>query len=220
MSDVYPVDLAVDSSGDTLQVDAAGDSLLAYINDLPSGPVAPTWTLADYLAAMQALMPRGRVWPRSQGAVQTKTLAGLAASLLRVAQSAGELLEDIFPADTQQLLPEWEETLGLPDPCVGPAASIAIAQAQVLARFANSGGQSIAFFVELAAQLGYSITITEFTGDQAFHWQVNAPAASETFFVVGVNKAGDPLSIDPNLPLECVFNRLKPGHTTVSFVYG
>jgi uncharacterized protein YmfQ (DUF2313 family) len=220
MSDVTFVDLAVDAAGDTLAVDAGGDSLLAYIqNDFPP-PNPPVFTQADYLFAMQALMPRGRVWPRSPGATQTQVLAALAASFWRVSVAAGELIQDAFPSDTDQLLPEWQATLGLPDPCIGPPATLAIAQAQVIAQFANAGGQSIAFFVALAAQLGYAITITEFTGAQAHHWQVNAPGASESFFHVGINTAGQPLSVDPNTALECIFNRLKPGHTTVSFVYG
>ncbi len=219
MTDIYDVDLAVDPAGDTLQVDPYGDSLLAYYGAAPTPPPAPTWSDQDFLAALQALMPRGRVWPRDPLAVQTQTLAGFAGTFVRLALAAAQLVVDAYPATTVNLIAEWEETLGLPDPCAGPAPTLALRQMQVTEKFAGRGGQSVPYFIGLAASLGYPITITEFGAANPHHWQVNAPTISVQYFRAGSNSAGDPLVSGGNAVLECLFNELKPAHTTLSFAY-
>src|SRR5690349_19184852 len=157
--------------------------------------LAPNYKAADFLKALQGLMPRGRVWPRDPDAVQTQVLSGLAPSYERSTARANYLLVDAFPATTYELLPEWESTLGLPDPCAGVAPTIAQRQAQVLARFVGVGGPSIASLAAFAANLGYTVTITQFVEARAgqmragdpcngtawsFAWQVNAPLNTVT----------------------------------------
>jgi uncharacterized protein YmfQ (DUF2313 family) len=101
-------------------------------------------------------------------------------------------------------------------------------------RLTSVGGQSRRFFIELAARLGYSITIDEFasaaaataagisfTGDEWAHiWRVNVPTpVSVTAFRVGAGSVGEPLRAWSNEVLECQFNRYKPAHTRVLFAY-
>lgn len=74
-------------------------------------------TSADYQAALQALLPHGRVWPREPDAVQSRVAAGLAQTAARLHARANYLLRDAFPLTPLELLPEWEATLGLPDEC-------------------------------------------------------------------------------------------------------
>lgn len=81
--------------------------------------LAPVLTSADYLRAFQALMPRGRVWNTDPDSIQTKTAAGLTVSYAVQTARSNNLLIDAFPATTYELLPEWESTLGLPDPVPG-----------------------------------------------------------------------------------------------------
>jgi len=196
-----------------------------------SGSV-PAWTAGDLLSAFQQLLPRGRAWPREPAAVQTQTLATLMPTFQRLTARAANLLVDAFPSTTVELLPEWQATLGLPDPCAGPSPALAQEQAQVVARFIAGGGQSIAYFTAFAATLGYDITITQFApfrvgvstvgsplyGDAwAFAWQVNAPNVTVDFFVVGNSQIGSPLQAFTNTVLECELARLSPAHTTVIF---
>src|SRR5579883_2631705 len=116
---------------------------------------APLLLAADFLAALQALMPRGRVWPQDPDATETAVLSGLAKAYERQTARANALLVDAFPATTFELLPEWEETLGLPDPCIGDSPTIEQRVGQVVARFAQAGGQSVAFFTAYAEALGF-----------------------------------------------------------------
>jgi len=181
---------------------------------------APSAGAADYLAAMQKLMPRGRAWPRSPTAIMTLVLAALAITFARVDMAAAALMADVFPATSTGMLPEWEESLGLPDPCLGESPTLQARRAQVVQRLVSTGGQSIPYFLELAASLGYAITITEYSGANSHHWQVNCPQVQTIYFRVGQSAVGEPLVSGSAGVLECLFNELKPAHTTVSFVYG
>jgi uncharacterized protein YmfQ (DUF2313 family) len=122
---------------------------------------APQYSAADYLAALQALMPRGAVWPRDAGALQTKVLAGLVKSYETQNQRANNLLVDAFPASAVELLPEWEASLGLPSSAAGPNPSTWARQTLVIARLVGSLGVSVADLQQYAALLGYQITITK-----------------------------------------------------------
>ena len=196
--------------------------------------VAPIYRAEDYLAALQALMPRGRVWPRDGDATQTKTLSGLAPSYVRNNQRAAAVLVESLPSTTYELLPEWEETLGLPDPCAGPSPTIEGRRAQVVARFAGSGGQSIPYMVSFAANLGYTITITEFVPAQvgilragqplngpawAYAWQVNSSLNTIRHARAGAFSAGEPLASWGNAVLECELKAISPAHTVPIFSY-
>ncbi|WP_269501116.1 YmfQ family protein [Burkholderia sp. IMCC1007] len=184
--------------------------------------LAPNFTAADFLKALQGLLPRGRIWPRADDAVQTQVLSGLAPSYERQTARANYLLVDAFPGTAYELLPEWEETLGLPDPCAGESPTISNRQAQVVMRLANNGGQSIAFYYGQAALIGCSIIIEQ-----------QAP------FGMGSSGMGDPMGGSEwahvwtvwipfndtpgaaqywgNAVLECEFETLAPAHTVVQF---
>jgi uncharacterized protein YmfQ (DUF2313 family) len=195
---------------------------------------APSYSAADFVSAFQALAPRGRVWPRDADAVQTALLKGLAPTYEREVEAGNGLLVDAFPASTNQLLPEWEASLGLPDPCAGPGATPEDRRNQVVARFANSGGQSVAFFIAYAAALGYPITITQYASSRFgsyrfgqtrygvlwdFFWQVNADLFDVGFATFGLSRFGDLFASWGHLVLECEFNTIKPAHTVVAFAY-
>lgn len=193
---------------------------------------APNYSAADYLRALQALLPRGRVWPRDPDAKQTAVLSGFTPCFETLTARANHLLVDAFPASTYELLPEWESTLGLPDPCAGEAPTTQQRVAQVVARLVASGGQSIRYFTAVAAALGYAITITQFVPSRfgkrfgtafggtawAFAWQVNAPTFTINQLQFG-GSFGTPFASWGNNVLQCELQRLAPAHTTVSFSY-
>jgi uncharacterized protein YmfQ (DUF2313 family) len=196
--------------------------------------LAPLFKAADFLTAMQALLPRGRVWPRDPETVQTKVLSGLAPCYERQTARANYLLVDGFPKTTVELLPEWEETLGLPDPCAGVAPTVAARQAQVLARFSGIGGQTPAYYIAYAALLGYTITITQYAPARvgqsrvgqplnglawAFAWKINAPLNTIVRSTIGVSRAGDPLASWGNAVLQCEISEIVPAHTVPIFAY-
>lgn len=195
-------------------------------------------TATDYLAQLQALLPQGPAWPRDAEAELTRLLSAWAAELARVDGRAVDLVEEADPRTTTELLSDWERVAGLPDPCVEALAgtqTTAQRRAALLAKLTTIGGQSAAYYIALAASLGYTITVSEFTPFQAGHseagdpitndewgfaWQVNAPDESIVVFAAGRSCAGEPLRAWGNELLECVITRLRPAHTHVLFAYG
>jgi uncharacterized protein YmfQ (DUF2313 family) len=194
--------------------------------------MTPIFRAADFLQAFLKLLPRGRVWPRDTDAVQNQALLGLNTVYEDNSARALSLLKDAFPASTFELLPEWEATLGLPDPCAGSAPSIQARVSQVVTRLTKTGGQSVPYFTGVAASLGYTVTITQFAPsrfgnrfgmpfggtDWAHAWQVNAPT-----FTVNSNRFGsgfgDRFASWGNTVLQCELQALAPAHTVLNFSY-
>jgi uncharacterized protein YmfQ (DUF2313 family) len=193
-------------------------------------------TVDQYINHLIALLPQGTAWPRDLTSKFAELLAGFAGGLKRSHNRALDLIEEADPRTTIELLSDWERVCGLPDGCTGGmAVTLQERRAAVVAKLNERGGQSRAYFVSVGARLGYDVTITEFrpftcdisaVGDRTYDepirhlWQVNAPIASATYFRAGLSTADEPLVTASNVPLECVFNRLKPAHSKVQFQYG
>ncbi|WP_087688031.1 MULTISPECIES: YmfQ family protein [unclassified Pandoraea] len=196
--------------------------------------LVPSLTPDDFLQAFQGLLPRGAVWPRDPDAVQTKVFRGLNTVYAQNTARANNLLVDAFPGTTFELLPEWEATLGLPDPCAGSSPTVEARRAQVVARLAAVGGQSVAYFTQLAANLGYAISVDQFapfrfgqspfgsqlgSDDWFFAWRVNAPTYSIRYFSFGISGFGEPFSSWGNNVLQCEIQAFAPAHTIPLFNY-
>ena len=189
----------------------------------------------DYLRQLQALLPPGPAWSKDDDATLTRLLYALSAELARVDGRAWQIIEEADPRTTAELFLNWETDAGLPDSCAvafGGTQTMAQRRAALVGKLVTLGGQSPAYFIGLAAALGYAITVTEFHAQTVnddvnmpfydvtwnFVWQVNA--ALNTVNVFNVNgPVSDPLASWGNALLECVIKRLKPAHTTVQFSY-
>lgn len=133
-----------------------------------------------------------------------------------------ELVAEIFAATTVKELSDHERNWGLPDPCTGPLETIPERQlAFQLRKRSSLAGLSRQFYIDLAAQVGYVVTIDETINGEVYTWQVNLPYAEQAdwLYAAGVFRAGDPINITGLQPLECLFQRLKPEHTVVTFTY-
>ncbi|MDF3939573.1 DUF2313 domain-containing protein [Achromobacter denitrificans] len=186
----------------------------------------------DFLQAFMSLLPRGRVWSRDASSVQSRALLGLVTVYEVNTARANQLLVDAFPGSTYELLPEWELTLGLPDPCAGPAPTIQARRAQVVARLTATGGQSIPYFTGLANRLGYDVVVRQFMPsrfgkrfgtpfggeDWAHAWQVNAPTFTVNRLHFG-DSFGGPFAYWNNNVLQCELLASKPAHTLLNFSY-
>jgi uncharacterized protein YmfQ (DUF2313 family) len=117
----------------------------------------------DYADAMQALLPRGQAWPRHLNSVLMQVVTGLTRIWGDFEIRASKLLEvESDPRITIELLPDWERNWGLPDPCYTAPTSLDERHLALMTRMTIEGWQSREFFIELAASIGYAITITEF----------------------------------------------------------
>ena len=140
---------------------------------LPAVPPSVSDKLAapstdDILPQLLQLTPRGPAWGTDeagdgQGAAPImlalwRAVAGHAAQNYAI---DFELATQCFPSAITYSLADWEAEYGLPDTCLSGQGTNAQRIAAVRSRFGALGGQSPAYFVCLAASLGYDVTIEE-----------------------------------------------------------
>lgn len=117
----------------------------------------------EYWHALSALMPQGIAWPRWPTTVVMKTVRGLAGIFGFVDGRAADLLErESDPRQTVEMLDWWERDFGLPDPCYKGPSTIGERQKALVMRMTLMGGQSRAFFINMAKFLGYEVSISEY----------------------------------------------------------
>jgi uncharacterized protein YmfQ (DUF2313 family) len=117
----------------------------------------------DYAQQFLRLLPQGQAWPRHPLGTLALTCEGLNDYWGFVDGRAADLLEtESDPRATVELLPDWERAWGLPDPCVQAPQGIVARRQALLLKMTMLGAQSRQFFIDVAASLGYTITITEY----------------------------------------------------------
>jgi uncharacterized protein YmfQ (DUF2313 family) len=171
----------------------------------------PRFPVAAYAGLLQQLLPRGRAWPRSSDATLTAVLQGIAPVFADSDARALGLLVDMFPATVDGMLPEWQATLGLPELVGYTGDDLPTEQLQVVAALTDSGGQSAAYFVALAATLGLSITVTSYRPAT-----VDSPVSGPIYGVAWAHAWEVSATADADYdPLHVLFERYKPAHTTI-----
>jgi uncharacterized protein YmfQ (DUF2313 family) len=183
-------------------------------------------TVDDYVNALLQLLPPGLFWRYlDDGTRLYHLLEGMAEGFVRLQNKGLDLIEEMDPRTADEMLENWEELLGLPDPCLDEAdwpTTLAERRAAAHAKYIATGGQSPAYFEQVAeALLGTNVNINELfwlpfrvgvgrmgdrinEGGSQFIWEVEAAAATPA---------------DKRAQLECMINRLKPAHTIAIFSY-
>lgn len=180
--------------------------------------------LADqYGDLARKLLPRGVIWTDERIRKLALLLRGWADEWARVSEHGLRLIEEVDPRTTVEAIGDWERILGLPDPDeTTPPTLLQDRRDAVVSALIATGGSSPQYFIDVALALGVVITITEQPyglpsrcgvarcGDPIgsegliFVWRVNAPIATLAAL---------------RSRLESKFNRIKPAHTVVEFVY-
>lgn len=199
-----------------------------------SPPLRRAGHRGHYRRALLSLLPQGKAWPRDEDSVLSLLALGLATVYERTSDRAGQLVVDAFPATTVELLGEWESTLGLPDPCAGDNPTLQQRVGQVVSRLLDNGGQSLAALQSFAADLGYTVTVTNdapfrvgqsHVGDHlgrddwSSTWAANAALVNVIPFRVGRSAVGEPLASWGNETLECELAERAPAHSVPQFRY-
>ena len=196
--------------------------------------LGPVFAQSDFQQALMNLTPQGRVWPRDPDSTQYAFWNAMAGTWKRNSDSAIGLLNDSPPFSLDQMLPDWESTLALPDDCAPAGQSTQQRVAAVIAKLSALGGQSVAYFIALAEAMGYpNVTITQYAPARCgrttcgepcaglvgwfFLWVLNAPTLPVTYAACGIAHCGDPLYSLQGTELECTIERYAPAHTVVLF---
>lgn len=171
-----------------------------------------------YKKTLHQLLPPGRGYPVDDGTELDDLLGGLSREMLREEKRTWLAWYESDPQKTVYLVDRWETLCGLPG-CIDTADTPAERRDAIQGKIAAQHSGTPAFFISLAATMGYTITITmgftlasrcgvarcgaaRSTGlGTLFRWLVNGTS--------GTNDAA----------LECLFEEIKPAHTEVAFVW-
>ncbi|MGF6392176.1 YmfQ family protein [Pseudomonas plecoglossicida] len=193
-------------------------------------------TAEQYKEQLRALLPLGPAWDPDLVPEVDLVLDGIALEFARIEGRSGDLLKEMDIGGVNELVPEWEQVMGLPDTCLGPNPSFQDRRLAVQQRLIAVGGQSIAYFVSLAAGQGYpDATVTEHraprfgrsrfggshfgTWQAQFMWTLNTGGRQSTGRRFGISYWGQRFGANPGSALECVIHRSAPAHTAVHINY-
>jgi uncharacterized protein YmfQ (DUF2313 family) len=177
-------------------------------------------TSEGYARQLLQLLPPGRLWTLLADTEIFRAALGLADELSRVDARGVDLLNEADPRNATETIEDWERALGLPDervlviPSTIEERRIAVAQ-----KLTNLGGQSVSFFVALAAACGYTVTVSRFrvlrvgcrVGDRVY-----GDAFAYSFEMLVETPTGDAL---PQADFERVIEHATHAHATVVFTY-
>lgn len=170
---------------------------------------------AEYLNLLALLLPPLTYVPSGE-----RLQAELSAEALLYSTLDGviaDLVSAIDPESATDMLADWERVYALTP---GSGDTLQQRRQNVMAALAETGGLSREYFINLAAALGYDITIEE-PDDPMWRWIVNVNGTPEQtyYFRVDESSVGDRLEESGDPDLETLFNRLKPAHTECVFNY-
>jgi uncharacterized protein YmfQ (DUF2313 family) len=143
------------------------------------------------------LLPLGRAWDN----VREDTInifPGMAVEYCRVKDRGTDLLNEIDPGTSTELLSDWETLLGLPDDCTPETTDIIERRTQARQKLASVGGLSASFYEKVASDLGFDAIVTDIQGFRVGVSTVgqrltNPFDTNRHYLRVGNGQAGDPL---------------------------
>jgi uncharacterized protein YmfQ (DUF2313 family) len=156
--------------------------------------------------------------------------------LARIDARIEQLLQEADPRTADEMLEDWERVLGLPDKCAAEE-DLSILERRLIAwaKLTEQGGQSRAYFIDLAARYGEpGVTIDEvrpmhcndtcndalWSDDDLFTWRVNIPRPPDDVRPMNCNDdCNDALQLYRPSLAECPISERKPAHTSVIFSY-
>ena len=192
--------------------------------------MAVAHTDQDYAAQMVALLPPGPAWQREFQPEIHALLKTLGLELARVDARSQNLQAESLLDSFHEALADWERVLNLPDECLGASGSVAERKAMVRMRLVELGGQTPAYYVQLAARMGYpQARVREHraprfgrsrfgrdrfgTWASQFMWVLDAGPRLDGGSRWGVSVWGERFGGNPSDVLVCVIRRAAPAHT-------
>ncbi len=187
-------------------------------------------TADQYADQLLALLPSGPAWDPEQVPQLQQIITGLSREFARIDGRAFALLNEMDPASVSELVPDWERVMNLPDPCLGLSPLFEDRRLSVRQRLVAVGGQTPAFYVDIAISQGYpNATVTEYraprmgrsrfgkahfgTWNAQFMWVLNTGGRKRQGRRFGASYWGERFGVNPGTAIECLIRRAAPAHT-------
>lgn len=198
--------------------------------------------MTRFLQSLMQLLPPGWAFPRGES-VLMRTLTAFAQLLADRHAWVQRLVQQWMPHRTCSRVEEWEDALGLPDPCFGPDQDAEQRRNNMLARlrgdlalpYDDSSADSPGAIVAYLAQYGYQARAwynwpfrvgRNRAGDRLgalngiLHIEVMTNSDARPFRV-SQNRAGDRLrqTITAGIEIECLLRRIVPSRFAIHVIY-
>ena len=174
---------------------------------------------SEYLSLLARLLPPGAVWRAAARGEIGRWLEAFAEEFARGHAAAVLLADEADPRTSTDML--------------DPATTTADRRLALHARLTARGGQSPAYFIEVAAALGVTITIDEYSVCRAGFARAGDPCCDTRWahaWLVTMTpgtldnaRAGDRAGVRvrhvTRASVECMILRYRPAHTAVLFAY-
>lgn len=199
-----------------------------------STPLFKEHSLEEHAQSLADYLPGGKLFiaKNTNGTNFRKYLRGLSYELQRFESALIEVTSEYDPRTTTEFITEWESSVGIPDDCFPGTGSLDERRRDVITKFMAIGVSTAQDFIDLAAFMGYEITI-EHLADGTYYPPYNVPFTPMigipynryVWIVIGANVIANippynvPFSLTSSTQtkLQCFFNKLKPAHTLIIF---
>ena len=120
--------------------------------------LSPPWlaTAAEYLGAIQQLLPRGKAWLLQPASRAYLFALGLSREFVRLHEWLVDLGDELDPSTATETLATWEEALGLPEEGEVIAATLAERRIDVVTKLLGRRIRTEADWIAFAEAAGYT----------------------------------------------------------------
>ena len=184
-----------------------------------------------YREQIHALLPAGRAWPEEADTTLDALVRAMAAQVAEVDRSASNLLTEILPNTTFNLLPEWERVAGLPDICSVLGSTITIRRASLLEKLVTKPTLNVTEFERIGRTFGAVITVEELDqvradaivgldtsgGRWRFVWWIGIPLSADLRYLRMTSRVNERFAtFERNTELAATFERNTDGLGDIS----
>lgn len=188
-------------------------------------------TIDEAASQLAAHLPDGRAWHAKNldGTVIRAAVSACAAEFREIQLSIEKMAQEFDINLTEELLPDWEKSCGLPDPCLGQLESLIDRRNAVILRLRKIPFVDKQDYEQLAFDLtGLSVTVTP--GAEVELFPLDFPihlSSGNSYFKLYVtfndviagfpyNFPFDFVSTSDNI-IRCVFRRIAPANVQIIF---
>lgn len=178
-----------------------------------------TSSMTEYRGLIQALLPRGKAWVLRPEGLAYRFVTGVAVELVRVHDWLVDLIAEMDPTTSTDLLPAWERSVGLPEDGEVIAATDAQRRLDIAAKIIARQIRTEADWVALATAAGYTgVTVTQgsdsmCTCNSTCNAYVQGPYYDAYVFTIHMPGG------TPNAQFEALCRRVKQSGVRVLFDY-
>ncbi len=175
----------------------------------------------EYTKLLQSLLPKGRFWTRDSSSDLKKLLEGLAQEFVRIEERTEDLINEKDSRYTDELLSEFETEYGIPEYGEDLAITTEKRRGVLTAKKNEFNSQHKGYYIELAADLGWTVIIQEYTPAWAGMVTAGSPCGDQhVVFYWTVLIDCDSVTESAEVNITKLINKImsiKPAHTHVLF---